>query len=70
MLELDLILLPYAEGVYPDLSPSEQAHFDELLDCGDQDLFDWLMGKKEAEPKFQKLVGEVRDYVQKTRSSG
>lgn len=70
MLELDLMLLPYAEGAYPGLSEAEQAHFDEFLDSGDQDLFDWLMGKKDAEPNFQGIVQEVREYAQKSRSAG
>ena len=49
MLELDLILLPFAEGVYPQLASSDQRDFEQLLECEDQDLFSWLLRSKVPE---------------------
>jgi antitoxin CptB len=46
MLELDLILRPFAEFVYPHLSGAEQKLYRQLLDCEDQDLFAWLVRRK------------------------
>lgn len=43
MLELDLILQPFVDQVYPSLSPEDQARYVQLLTCEDQDLFGWLM---------------------------
>ncbi len=43
MLELDLILQPFVDQVYPSLSQEDQARYVELLTCEDQDLFGWLM---------------------------
>lgn len=42
MLELDLILVPFAENVLPGLSPEQQQDYARLLEEEDQDLFLWL----------------------------
>ena len=49
MLELDLILQPFAENVYSQLSPDDQRRYEQLLDCEDQDLFSWLLRSKVPE---------------------
>ena len=46
MLELDLILGPFLEKVYPDLCAEEQELFQALLRCEDQDLFNWFLNKE------------------------
>ncbi|PCH53278.1 MAG: hypothetical protein COC20_00540 [Cellvibrionales bacterium] len=46
MLELDLIFLPFAENVYPDLAVNDQLLYEQLLACEDQDLFSWLLGRE------------------------
>ncbi len=45
MLELDLVLLPFVENVYAGLPSEDQARFDALLECEDQDLFNWFLRK-------------------------
>jgi len=42
MLELDLILVPFAEKVLPGLSTAQQQDDARLLEEEDQDLFLWL----------------------------
>jgi len=42
MLELDLILVPFAEKVLPGLSTAQQQDYARLLEEEDQDLFLWL----------------------------
>lgn len=51
MLELDVLLLPFLEQVYSDLSEDDQAKYRKLLDCEDPDLFKWFMqnGRPEDE---------------------
>ncbi len=49
MLELDLILQPFAENVYSQLTPADQQRYEQLLDCEDQDLFSWLLRSKVPE---------------------
>lgn len=43
MLELDLILIPFVEQVYPQLALRDQQLYQELLACEDQDIFTWLL---------------------------
>jgi len=43
MLELDLLLVPFAVSRFPTLSPELQELFIELLRCEDQDIFAWLL---------------------------
>ena len=43
MLELDLILVPFAEKVLPGLSAEEKLSYADLLEEEDQDLFLWLV---------------------------
>ena len=44
MLELDLLLVPFAQEAFSDLPYQEQLLYEQLLDEEDQDLFAWLMG--------------------------
>jgi antitoxin CptB len=64
MLELDLLLLPFFEKRFLQLTPSEQKVFVELLSCTDQELFDWLMSKKIPENiHFRNLVLLILQYA-------
>lgn len=62
MLELDLILMPFLENIYRTLEPSQQALYEELLACEDQDMFGWLMQHKEPPtPNLKRIVKIVLD---------
>jgi len=62
MLELDIILQTFLENTYDELKPAEQALYQGLLGCEDQDLFAWLMGRKEPENKgTATIVTIIRD---------
>ena len=43
MLELDVLLLPFAEQQYRQLSAEDQAIYRQLLECEDPDLFTWFL---------------------------
>jgi antitoxin CptB len=43
MLELDLVLLPFVEEVFPGLDRENQDRYIRMLECEDQDLFSWVM---------------------------
>jgi len=65
MLELDVLLGNFLEEAYLKLTPKEQKKFLKLLDCNDQDLFDWLTGKKIANDKdILEMVKKVRQHAQ------
>jgi antitoxin CptB len=46
MLELDLVLLDFLEHRYPQLDPEGQEAFAGLLDEEDDDLMDYLYGRR------------------------
>jgi antitoxin CptB len=65
MLELDLILQPFVEKVYPRLNTELQDVFADLLLCEDQDLFAWLLNRHEPEAeKFVLMVRMIREHAQ------
>ncbi|AWL12462.1 uncharacterized protein HMF8227_01992 [Saliniradius amylolyticus] len=51
MLELDVLLLPFYEEVFHDLSDADKLTFERLLTCDDPDLFAWVMGHKACEDR-------------------
>jgi len=62
MLELDLILLPFIENVYPTLSPEDQVLYCKLLEEQDQDMFGWFLKHRDPEdPELLRIVQIVRD---------
>lgn len=64
MLELDVLLGNFLQNVYLNLSPKDQVLFAQLLDCNDQELFMWLMGKESSnDPNLQKIVDKIREHA-------
>lgn len=64
MLELDLVLLPFLENIFPHLSSVEQEQFKQLLDCHDQDLYRWLIGHEQpADATLATIIERVRKSV-------
>jgi antitoxin CptB len=60
MLELDLILVPFAEQVLPTLTDFQHGAYATLLSEEDQDLFQWLVKKQPApSPGLQQAVDMV-----------
>ena len=62
MLELDLILVPFAETVLPQLPETLQNAYAELLQEEDQDLFQWLV-KRYPPPRdsLRQIIATVLD---------
>lgn len=64
MLELDLVLLPFVENVYAEISTEDQQRFDRLLECEDQDLFNWFLRKGQPDDEeLQKIVRLVLEHT-------
>ena len=65
MLELDLMLIPFLEKAYSDLSKEDQALFEEFLTATDPELYSWLTGNGQSEnPAFAAMAKRIHDYVQ------
>jgi antitoxin CptB len=62
MLELDLILLPFFNAHYDQLSIREQQLFVKLLEYPDPELYDYLIsGYRCDEPDLQPLFDKIRN---------
>ena len=62
MLELDLILLPFIEQVYPTLDSEDKERYHQLLEGEDQDLFAWFMNRTDPQdPELLRIVTIVRE---------
>lgn len=59
MLELDLILLPFLENVFPGLDDDQQRRFEALLTSEDQDLFAWFLRRVEPEDADTKVMVDL-----------
>ena len=68
MLELDLLLLPFARERVPALSPGQQQNYIRLLEEEDQDLFAWLVDRQQhPESTQQALITEIRRHAAEAR---
>jgi antitoxin CptB len=64
MLELDVLLMPFVEEAFKDLSYEKQEIFERLLTSDDPDLFAWFMGHQECEdPEFADMVATIINRV-------
>jgi len=60
MLELDLLLVPFATEVFESLSRPDQVLYIELLEEEDQDLFSWLMQRSAPnDPRFESIIRQI-----------
>jgi len=65
MLELDVLLIPFLEACYSDLSADDQDRYRRLLECEDTDMFEWFMQRgKPEDPDLQRIVKMILDRVQ------
>lgn len=65
MLELDVLLVPFAQEVYAGLDAEDQRRYRKLLACEDQDLFGWFMEREEpADEDLRRMVRMILDRVQ------
>ena len=65
MLELDVLLVPFLQEAYFKLPEDDQARYRQLLDCEDQDMFNWFMQKARPEDHdLARIVGIILDRVQ------
>ncbi len=61
--ELDLLLLPFAEDIYPELSPKEQAAYIRLLDNEDPELLAWFtLRAVPLDPELSALIARIRAH--------
>ena len=67
LLELDLFLGDFVAYEYPKLSMEMKAQYKELMTSADQDIFEWLMGRKVSDAALTPIVNAIRDYKRTVR---
>lgn len=68
MLELDLVLLPFLEQIYPTLEQEDKERYWRLLDSEDQDMFSWFLRRENPDdPDLLRIVQIIRDTRSQTR---
>jgi antitoxin CptB len=69
MLELDLVLEPFVEHRYPELSAVDQARYRRLLTCEDQELYGWFLGRTVPQDEdLARIVDEILEYARRPRT--
>ena len=69
MLELDLVLVPFVENRFPELSEVDQQRYINLLDGEDNDLFAWCMGRGTPDdPELAAIVEQIIAYARRKKS--
>ena len=65
LLELDLFLMPFAQGRYSLLSAADRVAYRELLHAEDVDLCEWLNKRSQPENlQLQDIVKQVIAYAE------
>ena len=63
MLELDLMLVPFFDGCFLQLSERDQQRYIELLEGEDTDLFDWMLGRQRpSDPDLLIIVDKILQF--------
>jgi antitoxin CptB len=63
MLELDLILLPFFENQWGQLSKPDQLAFEQLLSEADQDIYAWILNFQTClNPRFADILVKIRHH--------
>tara|TARA_B100001093_G_scaffold104220_1_gene96405 strand:- start:396 stop:650 length:255 start_codon:yes stop_codon:yes gene_type:complete len=60
MLELDLLLVPFAKEVFENLSTEDQWLYRDLLAEEDQDLWNWFLERMEpSDARFKPMIRQI-----------
>lgn len=64
MLEIDVMLMPFTKHHYLTLNADDRAAYRKLLDCEDQDIWEWLRGfELPDDAELARIILRVRGAV-------
>ena len=64
MKELDQLMLRYLETRWDDADPVDQQRFDDLLDCEDDQLWRWFLGREPIDnPEHRAIVQRILELA-------
>lgn len=61
MQELDVLLGRWLDLRWNEAAPGQQQAFEDLLECEDDMIWDWLMGRAEPDPALAGIVEDIRE---------
>ncbi len=68
MLELDLVLAPFVDQRFAELSAEDQARFRQLMECEDQELFAWFLGRERPQDaELATIVDQILAFARTPR---
>ena len=63
LLELDLLLGPFVEEVFPVLDSNAQEAYRRLMGCDDQDILNWIMDRAPlSDSSLASIVVSIREH--------
>ena len=62
LLELDLLLVPFAHEKYEKCDTDLRKQFDALLELDDMILLAWFRRESNIDKEFENIVAEIRAY--------
>ena len=63
LLELDLLLGPFVEEVFPVLDSNAKEAYRRLMSCDDQDILNWIMGRAPlGDSSLASIVASIREH--------
>lgn len=63
LLELELLLVPFAREALAKLSEAETANYARLLEHDDLDIYDWLQGRQgPPDPSLLGILARIREF--------
>ena len=65
--ELDIIFKPFVEERFESLSDKDKLSFLNLLQKNDIDLIDWILNDLPVPEDFNKIVTQIKDYLNNDR---
>lgn len=64
LLELELLLLPFADECLIDLEEPELDAYERLLACDDLDIYEWLQGRaRPPDPELDAIVARIAAHL-------
>ena len=62
LLELDLILVPFAENCFAGLTEPLRREYLDLLEVDDVDAYVWLVSSERAPKRYQDIVNVIKQF--------
>jgi len=66
LLELELLLAPFVNDRFCEVSETLKCDYETLLDFDDMDVHEWLLDRAEAPSKMVPIVTEIRRFLAKS----